>query len=307
MTQDDIPRSGEITQMPVTGRGAHAGAPVWVPVPNPSTIDDVLHGIDQVLDWSVRAENKIGYFAVLYKRITVAIKKAIDDGVFEDGARIEELDVVFARRYFDALNAYFYPEEYRGLTLPWEVSFVGDRNEKATILQHMMAGLNAHITFDLAPAVLAIARDSLAALEPDFNRVNCVLGSQVPDILDAIEELSPDLRWIRRAIPFEIRLLRRVVMKLRESAWLFAIYVAMNPKRLREREVNQASWTAAIGAWYLQPPARFTIFPWLVRLIAKREKPDVGHNILALQDVAKQPAPMCKALLPRTTTKSAAP
>jgi uncharacterized protein DUF5995 len=269
--------------------------PKWEPLADPHTIDDVLHGIDKTLDWSVNAQNTIGYFAVLYKRVTVAIRDAINEGQFDRGAQIEELDVVFAKRYFDALNSYFYPDEYKGLTLPWEVTFVGD--PKATILQHMMAGLNAHITFDLAPAVLAIAADSLNVFEDDFNRVNAVLGSQIPGVLDVVVQLSPEVRWLRRAIPNEIGLLRRVLKKLRKSAWYFAIGVALDRGREREKQVNQASWTAALGAWYLQPPARLTPFPLLVRAIAKRESRDVAGNIRALEVVMNDPAKMSNALL----------
>ena len=121
------------------------------------------------------------------------------------------------------MNAYFYPDEYQGLTLPWEVSFVGAQNDQATILQHMMAGLNAHITFDLGLATLAVAGDSLDTLAEDFGRVNALLCSQIPDILGAVEDLSPDLRWIRWLIPSEVRVLKRMLTKLRNAAWLFAI------------------------------------------------------------------------------------
>ena len=261
------------------------------------TIDDVLRGIDQVLNWSITAKSTIGYFAVLYKRVTVAIRDAINDGEFDDGARIEQLDVVFARRYFNALNAYFYPDEYDGLTLPWEVAFIGDRNGQATILQHMMTGLNAHITFDLGLAVRDIAADSLNTLENDFSKANAVLGSQISGVLDVVVQRSPRVRWIRRLIPSEVRRLKKVLHKLRKSAWHFAIGMAEHPENIRERQVNKASWTAALGSWYLQPPARLTPFPLLVRAIAKRESRDVAGNILALRRVMNNPAKMEKALL----------
>jgi Family of unknown function (DUF5995) len=295
----DEDRSSVVAKTPGSpDMSAHnSSVPKWKPVPDPSNIDDVLRGIDQVLDWSINAHSAIGYFAVLYKRVTVAIRDAVEEGLFDDGRRIEQLDVVFARRYFNALNAFFYPDKYQGLALPWEVAFVGDLNDQATILQHMMTGLNAHITFDLAPALLAVAADSLKTMENDFNRVNAVLGSQIPGILSIVEQLSPELRWIRRLTPNEIGLLNRVLVKLRKSAWLFAIYVALNPENAREKEVNQASWTAALGAWYLQPPGRLTPFPLLVRAIAKRESRDVAGNIVALQGVMNSPAKMAKALL----------
>ena len=157
----------------------------------PETIDDVLRNIDQIIDWAIKAESHIGYFAVLYRRVTLAIREAINEGVFDDGHRMEELDVVFARRYFNALNAYFYPHKYQGLTLPWEVAFVGDQDGQAIIVQHMMAGLNAHITFDLGLAVVAVAGNSLNTLANDYNRVNGLLCSQVPGILEVVEQLSP--------------------------------------------------------------------------------------------------------------------
>jgi hypothetical protein len=263
------------------------------------TIADVARNIDRILDWSIEAQSTIGYFAALYKRVTVAIGDAIDDGVFDDGPRMERLDVAFARRYFNALNAYFYPGEHDELTLPWEVAFVGNQNadNQSTMLQHMLAGLNAHITFDLGLAAVATAPDSLAALENDFNRVNAVLCSQIPGMLDVVEQLSPVVRQIRRVVPNEVGLLKRMLMKLRQSAWYFAVFTALNPEHAREKRVNQQSWTAAIGAWYLQPPAQLTTFPVLVRAIAKRESRDVGKNILALQGVSDTPVKMTRAYL----------
>ncbi|HWF69704.1 MAG TPA: DUF5995 family protein [Mycobacterium sp.] len=265
----------------------------------PETIDDVLRNIDQILDWSINAQSNVGYFATLYKRVTVAIRDAINEGVFDDGRRMEQLDVAFARRYFNALNAYFYPDEYQGPTLPWEVAFVGDRNDQAIILQHMMTGLNAHITFDLGLAVLAVAANSLDKLENDFNRVNALLCSQIPGILDVVEQLSPEYRVIRRVLPnaVEVALLKRMVTKLRRSAWYFATYMDLHPESARERRVNQASWTAAMGAWYLQPPARLTPFPIVVRAIAKRESRNVAGNLRALETIKNTPEKLDKSYL----------
>jgi len=263
----------------------------------PKTLDDSVRGIDQVVDWAIKAESHIGYFAALYKRITLAIQDAITEGVFDDGDRIGQLGIVFSQRYFKSLNAYFYPDECQGLTLPWEVSFVGDQNHKAIMLQHMMAGLNAHITFDLGLATLAIAGNSLDTLENDFNRVNALLCSQIPGILDVVQQLSPDLRLIRRLIPDEVGLLKRVLTKLRRGAWLFAIYMATHPQNGREKTVNHEAWTAAVGSWYLQPSARWTLFPVLVRVIAKHESRDVAVNIRALEGITNTPEKMNKAYL----------
>jgi hypothetical protein len=252
-------------------------------------IDDVLRNVDQIIGWSINAESHLGYFAVVYKRVTLAIREAINDGVFDDGHRMEELDVVFAQRYFNALNAYFYPHTHQGSTLPWEVAFVGDQDHQAIILQHLMSAFNAHISFDLGMACFTIAPHSLNTIENDFNRVNAVLCSQIPGVVDVLQRLSPELRWTRRLIPDELGVLDRVLMDLRKGAWLFAIYLALHPENASQKRVNQAAWTAALGAWYLQPPARLTPFPVLVRAIAKHESDDVASNIRQLDGISNSP------------------
>jgi Family of unknown function (DUF5995) len=263
----------------------------------PETIDDVLRNVDQIIKWSIKAESHIGYFAVVYKRVTLAIREAITDGQFDDGDRVARLDVAFAQRYFNALNAYFYPNEYPDLTLAWEVAFVGDLDGRAIILQHLMSAFNAHITFDLGMACCTIAPDSLDTLENDFNRVNAVLCSQIPGIIDVLQRLSPELRWIRRLIPDELGVFDRMLKKLRQGAWLFAIYMALHPESAIQKRVNQAASTAALGAWYLQPPAQLTLFRVLISAVAKHESHDVVANIRALEGISNAPDTLDEAYL----------
>ena len=255
----------------------------------PETIDDVVHTLGQIVDWSIKAESHIGYFAALYKRITLAIHQAVGDGVFDNGRLIEELDVAFGRRYFNALNAYFYPDKYQDLTLPWGVTFVGDQDDQAIILQHMLAGLNAHITFDLGLGLLAVAGNSLDMLTGDYHRVNDVLCAQIPGIVKVVDQLSPDLRWARWLIPDEIGVLKQELTRLREGAWLFAIYMAMHRQSARDKALHQEAWTAALSSWYLQPSGRWSPFPRLIRVIAKHESNDVASNIRALEEISNRP------------------
>ena len=73
--------------------------------------------------------------------------------------------------------------------------------------------------------------------------------------------------------------------------------MALHPENAREKRVNQASWTAAMGAWYLKPPTRFTPFPMLVRAIAKRESRDVAANLRALATIKNTPEKLDKSYL----------
>ena len=165
-----------------------------------------------------RTRSPIGYFAVIYKRVTLAIRKAINEGEFDDGRRVGELDVAFAKRYFNALNAYFHPDQHRGLTLPWEVAFVGDQDGQAIILQHMMAGSQCTHQFRSGHGRLSDC-GSLAGrdLKNDYNRVNVILCAQMPGILKVVDQLSPDLRASRWLVPGEVGVLKRALTKLRKG------------------------------------------------------------------------------------------
>ncbi|MCV7099310.1 DUF5995 family protein [Mycobacterium palustre] len=252
-------------------------------------VDDVVSNVERIIEWSKAAESHLGYFAAVYKRVTLAIRDDIDRGGFQDGRRVAQLDVAFAQRYFDALNAHFHPGEYHGLTLPWEVPFVGDHDGEAVILQHLMSAFTAHISFDLGMACFAVAADSLDTLEPDFNRVNALLCSQMPGMVEEMQRLSPGLVWMRRLIPDELGFFDRVLTNMRQGAWLFAYSMAAHRDAAEQKRVHQAAWTAALASWYLHPPSRFRLFPVLARAVAKRESTDVAENIAALEQRSNTP------------------
>ncbi len=127
-----------------------------------------------------RGVEPAGYFAALYKRITIAVAVAVKNGAFEDGPRMELFDAKFASRYFDALNGYFHPNEFPRPTRSWQKTFDAPDRDDLIILQHMLAGVNAHIDLDLGIAAQNIAPAmKLPTLHKDFNTINAVLASQV--------------------------------------------------------------------------------------------------------------------------------
>lgn len=70
--------------------------------PEPTTIDGVVQVLDDIIDECVRKQSRLGYFPALYRRVTVGIRRRIDEGTYVDGRRMERLDVRFAQRYIDA-------------------------------------------------------------------------------------------------------------------------------------------------------------------------------------------------------------
>jgi len=262
------------------------------PIPTVASIDEVIAAIQPIIDWSISSASRLGYFAALYKRITIAIKTAIAGGKFQDGPRLERLDVVFASRYFAALNGYFHPGAYPAPSQCWRVAFDGATHADPIIIQHMIAGVNAHIDLDLGIAAEEIAPGAaLPSLHADFNTVNAVLAAQVSGVVDEIDELSPVLADLYDALmKHEIDLIDDGLIVFRDGAWNFATLLAVEPAfthpvtiLIRDAEV------AKLGTLILYPPP---LIAGIVAAIAAQESRDIVKNIRVLDAMASTPAPM---------------
>lgn len=150
------------------------------------TIDDVLAELDRIVEESLASGDRLGYFAALYRKVTRKVKEGIASGYFEDGPRMERLDVVFADRYLDALAACRRGDKP---TLAWQLAFAAAGRWRPLILQQLLVGINAHINLDLGISAATIAPgSSLAALRTDFDRINEILFSPVAEVENTIEQ-----------------------------------------------------------------------------------------------------------------------
>lgn len=260
-----------------------------------TSIDQVIDTIQGIVDWSIANESRLGYFAALYKRITIAIRKGIADHLFDDGPRMERFDVIFASRYFAALNGYFHPAQFPVLSDCWRVAFNGALLPGPILVQHMLAGVNAHIDLDLGIAAEEIAPGPLLpTLHHDFNTVNAVLASQVSTVVGEINSLSPVLADIYDVLmKYELDLIADALVVVRDSAWHFASVLASQPGfvdpaiiKLHDHKV------AGLGKLILDPPG--LLLSHLVEIIGAAESRDIVKNIRTLDAVANMPAPMTK-------------
>ncbi len=85
------------------------------------TIDEVLARLTEIVDWARTESSKLGYFAALYRKVTIQVKQGIAAGRFQDGPRMEQLDVIFARRYLDA---FFASRQGQSVTQSWQVALL---------------------------------------------------------------------------------------------------------------------------------------------------------------------------------------
>jgi len=189
------------------------------------SIDEVISILDSIIQETKTNNSTLGYFAVLYQKVTIKVKEGIETGFFADGTRMEKLDVIFANRYIDAYFAFKNREE---VTESWEKTFNYSTKYWPIVLQHLLMGMNAHINLDLGIAAAAVSKGlDIDKLEADFNRINEVLSSMVIEIQQDLAEIWPPLKWLLKLSGKIDDHITDFSMKLaRDGAWKFAKSIA---------------------------------------------------------------------------------
>lgn len=219
----------------------------------PQTIDKVLAQMDQVIDRCIRERSRLGYFAMLYRNVTARVRDGIAAGRFEDGARMERLDVIFADRYFQALYDYW---DGKTPTQSWLVAFNGARRWQPIIMQHLLLGMNAHINLDLALAAIQVAPgEHLPSLERDFKEITNLLGEMIADMEERIERVSPWFRLIDRVGGrTDEQICGFAMQQARDLAWQTAEELAeLKPEELAQKIAERDQIVATLGKVILSP------------------------------------------------------
>jgi len=189
------------------------------------TIDDVISSLDDIIKTSQINNNPLGYFAALYRRVTIKVKEGIANNFFDDGPRMEKLDVIFASRYLDAYAAYQDNEE---ITDSWKIAFYLSTDYWPIVLQHLLIGMNAHISLDLGIAAAEVSDGkNIEDLKSDFDKINEILSSLVTEIENDLADIWPTLKKILKFIRKVDNFLVDFSMELaRDGAWRFAKQLA---------------------------------------------------------------------------------
>jgi hypothetical protein len=259
------------------------------PLDHANSVPEVIESIDKIITWSVTRRNRLGYFAALYKRITLAVQEAIAQNDFRDGARMERFDYTFANRYFDALNGHFHPNKFPKPTETWQLSLDQARARKPMIAQHLLGGCNAHIALDLGITAHKIAAGNLRGLRQDFNTINDILASETSDVVKSIDKVSPVLADVHVFMKnYEIDLIDEVLKYLRGRAWHFAEVLSgeTDPKQIDNKITARDLEMAQLGKIVYDPPIPVLA---LVDAVAKEEQRDVANNIQVLEEIASAP------------------
>ncbi|MGB1247472.1 MAG: DUF5995 family protein [Chitinophagales bacterium] len=243
------------------------------------TINEVIAQLDEIIHQEKEALSCLAYFPILYKKVTIRIKKGIENDEFEDGARMEKLDVIFANRFIDAYRTWKAAEN---TTLSWRNAFEASSENNLLILQHLLLGINAHINLDLGVAAAqTVGKNAdIETLKSDFDAINNVLSSMIDSVKDQISIVSPLMILVEKfGNGNEEKLVSFSINIARKGAWDFA--KKFHNSDDEQLEIDKRDKIIGQLAHKLANP-KGRIFRWLIRFIRFFEESDVKKVISAL-------------------------
>ncbi|MEV5355892.1 DUF5995 family protein [Streptomyces sp. NPDC052693] len=188
----------------------------------PPAVDTPVDGVVRrlrALDAALPPGDGVAVFNRVYLTVTQTVDRYVDTGRFADPYAAITLDVRFAQRYLDAVDA---AARDRRAPACWRPLFQFRRHPGVRPVQFALAGINAHIGHDLALAVVDTCRTldcAPAELEDEFDTVGDLLVSLEERIR---EDLMPGPDLLQIADPLTHLLGSWSLERAREAAWTAA-------------------------------------------------------------------------------------
>ena len=189
----------------------------------PQTIADVLATMREI-DALTAEGDGLKWFNWLYLEVTAAVEERVGQGGFGDPRWLAELDVQFARLYFDALACRLAGKR---ASRCWRTLFERRNQPLVARIQFALAGINAHINHDLALAISATCQVTYTSPSHESTQYRDYVS--VNGTLDGLVDLAKQklmVRLLGDALPAVSHLEDTVaawnVAAAREAAWVNA-------------------------------------------------------------------------------------
>jgi hypothetical protein len=234
-------------------------------------LDDVIEDLDMVIDRAIEYRSEVGIFPAMYRVVTTGVREAVRVGFFDHNDAMERLSVVFADRYLDAYDAMRHD---RSLTESWKVAFdAATDGRRRMVVQHLLAGMTAHINLDLGIATARVAADDPDSMYVDFFRVNQMLNEQLNGFQQMLNSVSSRMGWLDTfGGTLDERLAEIGIGGARERAWRLALDLVDRPDRSDEIIAARDHETAHLEGLILEGVVRVRT---ISRFIASTEPSDV--------------------------------
>jgi Family of unknown function (DUF5995) len=210
----------------------------------------------EAIDASLPTADSVAWFNKLYLAVTRAVHGKLAEATFADPRFLARLDVVFANLYFRALDA--------GKDAPraWAPLVQCRRRKGIAPIQFALAGMNAHINYDLPAALAQTCRELGVDLfrarrqRRDYESVNTILERSeakvkrwfATDFVGVVDVALGDV---------DDRIAMWKVTRARDAAWANAqTLTALGSPLLRRRYLETLDRTVGFAGRGLLVPLR---------------------------------------------------
>ncbi|MGH3459158.1 DUF5995 family protein [Aeromicrobium sp.] len=133
-----------VKHVPYTGDVCRDGAP--------SCIDATIEEMQRRLALSAASCDHDAIFDLAYLRVTEDVRRAVESGVFTDRVWLGQVDAVFAKLYFDSMDAWHSGDPAARASTPkaWQIALKAADDRAVTGLGNFMLAMNAHINRDFS-------------------------------------------------------------------------------------------------------------------------------------------------------------
>jgi len=115
----------------------------------PSCIDATIAEMQRRVDIDAAECDHDAVFGLAYLRVTEDVRKAVSSGWFSDRVWLGQVDAVFARLYFNSMDAW-HAGERASIPKAWRIALQAADDKAVTGLGNFMLSMNAHINRDFS-------------------------------------------------------------------------------------------------------------------------------------------------------------
>ena len=218
---------------------------------DPQCIVDVIAEMEDRLADEAATCDHDAIFGLAYLRVTQNVKDAADKGYFADRTWLTRIDAVFAKMYFDTMDAW---NAGQSASVPhaWRIALKASEDRAMSGLGDFMLNMNAHINNDF-PYVLekvGLTAADGTSHKPDHNAYNDRLDSLYHPVFDE-EAARFDPRFNDPDVgPLDELVVSSIMRGWREMVWRHAEALAATRtmpalRKIVQKEIEEYAATQA--------------------------------------------------------------
>lgn len=220
-----------------------------IPSAAPATSMDEVIARMQTIESALPAADGVACFNRMYLEVTLAVAEQVQRQLFADANWISRLDVVFANRYFAAIDALSAPAADQPPA--WRPLLQARSTPGIEPIQFALAGMNVHINYDLPLAVVATCTELGTAPtdgthHADFQRVDQLLDAAEQSVRESFE--PADVRNVDKHVAAVLNLVCNWKLnEARDIAWATALGLWATRDHLEATELLTSSLARMVG------------------------------------------------------------